>query len=147
MCEAYQIAIENSKKSSARGKVTYDKKAVLQPGDRVLVRNLSERRGPGKLISFTAIYIVKRQFESSAHYLFKSLHLMPDLSLKGKHITDKNKKERQTFKDKKTQVTTHKMIQMMIQRKGRLPTKSNLACIRGNLLSASEGTAPAPARK
>ena len=50
MKEAYQIAQRNAKKTAERGKEYYNKR-VFQLGDWVLVRNLTERGGPGKLQS------------------------------------------------------------------------------------------------
>lgn len=52
MEEACEITRENAHKAAMRSKRHYDSKvksSVLQPGDRVLVRNLTPRGGPGKL--------------------------------------------------------------------------------------------------
>ena len=63
MKEAYTVVCHQSNKSAARGKKHYDKKiygACLDIGDRVLVRNVSERGGTGKLRSYweNDIYVV-----------------------------------------------------------------------------------------
>ncbi|CAB3997936.1 Hypothetical predicted protein [Paramuricea clavata] len=55
MKEAYAKVSNLASKNASRGKKQYDRKVrstVLQPGDRILVRNLTPRGGPGKLRSF-----------------------------------------------------------------------------------------------
>ena len=63
MSDAYAVVKEQVRKSKDRGKKHYDKKmfgACLDVGDRVLVRNVSERGGTGKLRSYweDEIYVV-----------------------------------------------------------------------------------------
>lgn len=66
MQEAYAIAMQNLKKSARRGQKNYNRRAwssALEPGDHVLVRNLTPRGGPGKLRSYweDAIHVVKER--------------------------------------------------------------------------------------
>lgn len=84
MTEAYRIANNNSLSSSAKGKSYYDQKArgvILKPGDRVLVRNVGERGGPGKLHSYweERIYVVKEQVSDNPVYV-----IHPESGNKGK---------------------------------------------------------------
>jgi hypothetical protein len=66
MEEACRIAQQSANRASAKSNILYDRglsSTVLDPGDRVLVRNMSERGGPGKLRSHweTTIHtVVKR---------------------------------------------------------------------------------------
>ncbi|KAI3354598.1 hypothetical protein L3Q82_019102, partial [Scortum barcoo] len=66
MKEAYEIASTTAQKEAAKGKRYYDQKVYgvqLHPGNRVLLRNLKERGGPGKLRSHweDAVYVVMSQ--------------------------------------------------------------------------------------
>ena len=77
MQEAYHKAKVSRDKNAAKGKVYRDRgfgSAPLKPGDRVLVRNLSERGGPGKLRSYWEDRIhtvVKRMSDDSPVYQVK----------------------------------------------------------------------------
>ena len=66
MRQTYDIAALKSKARGERVKAYYDHKVhslVLHPGDRVLIKNLSEHGGPGKLRSFweEKIYLIVKQ--------------------------------------------------------------------------------------
>ena len=54
MSEAYKLASETAQRNTQHGKKLCDKvcSIVLEPGDRVLVQNMSARRGPGKPRSY-----------------------------------------------------------------------------------------------
>ena len=71
MQDAYDLARQNISKSADDGKRQYDRKVrfySLQPGDRVLVRSLSERGGPGKLRS---------QWEQEVHIIVEKRGDLP----------------------------------------------------------------------
>ena len=73
MQEAYHIVGQNAQKAGRKGKTQHDRcvgNVVLQPGDRVLVRNLKERGGPGKLRSYweDQIHVAVRRKENSSVY-------------------------------------------------------------------------------
>ena len=117
---AYEIARKKSQNSVKANKRSYNRKAghsVLSPGDRVLVRNVREKGGPGKLRSYweKVIYrVVERKGEGPVYVLqpeeggeVRCLHrnmLLPvdhELRFGKESKTDKKDKEPQvTEKDK-----------------------------------------------
>ena len=77
MKEAYSIAAGKSKAQGDKAKAFYDLKvrsSTLLPGDRVLIKNLSECGGPGKLRSYwedKAHVVVQRKSPDSPVYQLK----------------------------------------------------------------------------
>ncbi|XP_035664236.1 uncharacterized protein LOC118407810 [Branchiostoma floridae] len=66
MQEAYRIASQHARKTGAKGKKQYDRRVhglSLSSGDRVLVRNMTDRGGPGKLRSHweDKVHIIVKQ--------------------------------------------------------------------------------------
>lgn len=66
MDQAYKLASESARMESGRSKDRYDRKThgvELQPGCRVLVRNMSERGGPGKIRSYweEQVHVVQKK--------------------------------------------------------------------------------------
>ena len=66
MNQAREIATQNARKAKTQGKLYNDQKvrnSVLKPGDQVLLRNLSQRGGPGKLHAYweNDVYVIKRR--------------------------------------------------------------------------------------
>lgn len=71
MADAYQLSQQRSKQLQRRNKQMYDRKATateMNPGDRVLVRNLTPRGGPGKL---------RAHWEEAVHIVVKKLDSLP----------------------------------------------------------------------
>ena len=78
MQEAYSLASKSAQKAAEKGKKQSNKRirsTVLSPGDRVLVRNLTPRGGPGKLRAFwedEIHVVVSRKGPESPVYDIKS---------------------------------------------------------------------------
>ena len=76
MPDAYRIAASHSEKRAKYNEQNFNRRArasVLQEGDRVLMRNLRERGGPGKLRSFweQTVYRVKEKKVDSPVYVIE----------------------------------------------------------------------------
>jgi len=85
MREAHAKAQDTARKESMQNERQYNKKVhvtQLQPGDRVLVRNLSQRGGPGKIRSYweDTVYVVVRRMDGDAPVF----EVKPDTGHRGK---------------------------------------------------------------
>ena len=119
MTEAYKLASKKSSEAGTRAKQRYDRfgrSSILLHGDRVLVRNLSERGGPGKLRSHwedqihivvgskgedSPVYEVKPEAGTGGNRTLHKNLLLPCKNLPMKIPNKTNqKRERRVRKDK-----------------------------------------------
>ena len=118
MEEAYSIAARHAARSTQRGKMYHDRKSyssVLQPGDRVLVRNVGRHEGPGKLLSHwednvyvvvcrkgndSPVYEVRRERGNSKSRVLHRNLLLPCNSMRREEdLQSSNTKRRSTPKE------------------------------------------------
>ena len=91
MQEAYCMAGQSVKSKAVKAKKHYDRwvrSSVLQPGDRVLVRNFRERGGPGKLGSYwekDIHVVIRRKGPDSAPFTIFNLK---ETRRKAEHYTE-----------------------------------------------------------
>lgn len=122
MEEAYVIANQNAKKAAERNKRHYDTKvrnSVLQPGERVLVKNVTPRGGPGKFCNYweDAVHTVVRQMGSEMGFLRpergkgRSRVLHRNLLIPCDHLPFEKQPDL-TKKDKKKQKKRHEPSQI-----------------------------------
>ena len=126
MEEAYRIAAEVSEKVGRSNKEVYDQRAsaaVLAEGDRVLVRNLREKGGPGKLRSHwekvvyrveerrgeSPVYVVKPEKGGEVRVLHRN-HLLP-VGEKLKDLDDSEAAVKPRQKSKKTQKEGNEIVE------------------------------------
>ena len=115
MKEAYALAAQHSNAAAKKNKDSYDKRAkasVLRVGDRVLVKNVREKGGPGKLRSFweQVVYRVEERKAESPVYVVvperggkpRTLHRnmlfpcgekVPDSEVEEEHIKERKENE------------------------------------------------------
>ena len=137
--EVYKIAAENSKKAASYNKSYHDKRihgTALKPGNRVLVRNLCERGGTGKLgncweekvhlvidgVKESPVYVLKAEDGSGVERMLRRNLLLPCdlLPFEGTLSSDKRNQnpnqdltiERRTLLIMKFQTVIHPVITM-----------------------------------
>ena len=125
MKKAYEIASEVSQKVARRNKAQYDKRAgasTLEVGDRVLVRNLREKGGPGKLRAQWEgrIYLVKERRGDGPVYVVQCGKGGEERVLHRNHLLPVGEKVRMEEPE-----TTHKGKEVVAKKKDNEQDKGN----------------------